>query len=244
MRPWGTGAGNPTEITPMKNKCDIIAETILATFTLGGAVEIQAAASSVPKFSMLAYTGGLVTLDAYAYPVVVDLSGLTAARQSIPISRGTNVENIVGHSENIRIEATGVYIAGIISADNADSADILTSSKNGFPWRSTILIEAKQRTVLDAGKTAMVNGREVTGPVTIVRKSVLKAAGFCPLGGDANSSAIAAMDMSVWLAAKGKDPAALTFDEMAGLHDAFEAEEALEAEIQTIRAAAVAALGR
>ena len=58
-------------------------------------VDIQASDKSAPKFSMTAYTGGLMMVAGFDLPVVVDLDGLIIDRQSVPI----RLEHQVGQGE-------------------------------------------------------------------------------------------------------------------------------------------------
>ena len=57
-------------------------------------------AQQLRKFTMTAYTGGKLLLAGYAYPVVVDLSGLRVSAKSRPILRDHDASRIVGHTDN------------------------------------------------------------------------------------------------------------------------------------------------
>jgi len=39
----------------------------------------------MPRFSMVAYTGGTMRISGFPHPVVVDLEGLAIDRQDIPV---------------------------------------------------------------------------------------------------------------------------------------------------------------
>src|SRR5512146_2441695 len=65
----------------------------------------QADKAPLPRFSMVAYTGGPMRLAGFRYPVVVDLAGLAIPSQSRPIRFGHDATSGVGHSDAIRVEA-------------------------------------------------------------------------------------------------------------------------------------------
>ena len=79
-------------------------------FTLTAQMEITAGADTgdgkapLPRFSMVAYTGGTMRLAGWRCPVVVDLAGLSIPSQSRPIRFGHDANSGVGHSDSIRIE--------------------------------------------------------------------------------------------------------------------------------------------
>lgn len=47
-------------------------------------IEAASDEKAVPRFSMVAYTGGLMKVEGFSHPVVVDLEGLSIDRQNIP----------------------------------------------------------------------------------------------------------------------------------------------------------------
>ena len=83
---------------------------ILTTFNslpsrleLLGAVEIAGVADSgdgkpvLPRFAMVAYTGGAMRITGWRHPVIVDLAGLAIPSQSRPIRFGHDMASGVGH---------------------------------------------------------------------------------------------------------------------------------------------------
>ncbi len=61
--------------------------------TLTAQMQIEAAADGeeeprLPRFSMVAYTGGAMRIAGWRYPVIVDLAGLAIPSQSRPIRFG------------------------------------------------------------------------------------------------------------------------------------------------------------
>jgi len=199
------------------------------------------------RFSMVAYTGGPMSLNGWAHPVVVDLSGMEIAGGQIksrPILKDHNRSLIVGHTESIRIEGNQLLVAGVISGAGAVAQEIVESSRNGFPWQASLGAVSGQMEFVPKGKKAMANGREFAGPVHIARKSMLGEVSFVALGADDNTSASVAaarsnqsdthivkeddMTFIQWLEAKGFDHDSLTETQTTNLQAMFKAE--LEAE--------------
>jgi len=144
---------------------------------------------SLPRFSMVAYTGAAMRLAAWRYPVVVDLAGLTIPSQSRPVRFGHDANNGVGHSDSIRVEDGKLIATGIVSRDTDVAKEIVASAKNGFPWQASIGASVEQFEFVKDNQAVLVNGREFTGPLNVVRKATLGEISFVDLGADGNTSA-------------------------------------------------------
>lgn len=199
--------------------------------------DLEAAEGAEPKsptFRIRAYTGGLMKAAGFYKPVVIDLSGMTKAADSIPILRGHDHDKIVGHSTEVEISGTEVSVGGIVSADNDHSREVVAAAKNGFPWQASVGASVQKVESLKEGQKATVNGTVVTGPAIIARKTVLGEVSFVPLGADTKTSASVAAqpgerqmnEFEKWLAAKGFDVDTITDDQKSVLKAAFEAEKA------------------
>lgn len=159
-----------------------------------GALTIEAAQSqegkpALPRFTMVAYTGGEMRLAGWRYPVVVDLAGLAIPSQSRPIRFGHDMASGVGHTDSIRVDAGKLVATGIVSRDTSAAKEIVASSKNGFPWQASIGAAVEQFEFVKENQAVLVNGRGFTGPVNVVRKSTLGEISFVDLGADGNTSA-------------------------------------------------------
>jgi len=157
-------------------------------------LSIEAAASSdgalkLPRFSMLAYSGGPMRVGGWRYPVVVDLAGMSIPSQYLPIRFGHDSGSGVGHADSIRVENGKLVATGVISRDTAVAKEVVASAKNGFPWQASIGAGVEQHEFISEGQSAQVNGRSFSGPINIVRKSVLGEISFVDLGADTSTSA-------------------------------------------------------
>ena len=143
----------------------------------------------LPRFTMVAYTGGLMRITGFPHPVVVDLQGLAIQTESLPIRLDHKSTQGVGHTIRIAVvwsESGGgqVVAEGLISRDTSWARDVAKSGTNGFPWQASIGASVVEAEFVPAGRTVIVNGRDFTGPLHVVRKSVLKEISFVDSGAD------------------------------------------------------------
>ncbi len=192
----------------------------------------------LPSFTINAYSGGVMSANFYL-PVVVDLAGLRAAGDSIPILLEHDTKQPLGVAHKVKISASGVSLDGVITggADDDASKRVMTHAKNGFKWQASIGAPVERRELLEAGKTATVNGRTVTGPLIIARQAVLREVSFVAVGADATTSVkIAAsqtnhpsqerpMNFEQWLKANGFDAATITDAQRPTLEAAWKASQ-------------------
>lgn len=202
-------------------------------------------ARKLRRFQMVAYTGGAMELGGWPHPVVVDLAGMRVAARSRPILKDHDVAQIVGHTDNIGITESHISVSGVISGTGPAAGEIISSSENGFPWQASIGAKAQKVVFIPEGRDARANGSSFTGPVYVVRKSVLGEVSFVALGADEDASATVAarsggrlaldtevedMDFEQWLSGKGFELAKLSDGQTANLKAMWEAETAAGAQ--------------
>jgi hypothetical protein len=162
---------------------------LLCTMQIEAAAPVEGQAVALPRFRMVAYTGGPMRVAGWRYPVVVDLAGLAIPSQSRPIRFGHDAAHGVGHTDAIRVEAGQLVASGVVSRDTAAAREVVTSSKNGFPWQASIGAGVEEFEFVKEGQKVIANGRTFDGPVNVVRKSTLGEISFVDLGADGNTSA-------------------------------------------------------
>lgn len=145
--------------------------------------------AGVPRFSMVAYTGGLMRISGFPHPVVVDLEGLAIDRQDIPVRLDHNPRQGVGHTQRVLVEGGQVHAEGLISRDTSWARDVASSATNGFPWQASIGAAVIEAEFVPNGQSVNVNGRTFDGPLHVVRKAILKEISFVDSGADAATSA-------------------------------------------------------
>ncbi|MBY0588752.1 Mu-like prophage major head subunit gpT family protein [bacterium] len=165
--------------------------------TLTGAAELQAdgAGQKIPRFSMVAYNGGPLVVAGYIDPVVIDLSGLEIGARSKPILRDHDPRQVVGHSDEIAVIGNRLIVRGVISAGNAVANEIVSASRNGFPWQASVGVKPTRTAPLKDGQTITVNGQQTTGPANVVLGGILKEVSFVAMGADESSSVAIAAKM-------------------------------------------------
>lgn len=120
-------------------------------------------------------------------------SGLAIPSQSRPIRFGHDPLAGVGHTDSIRVEEGQLVAAGLVSRDTSAAREVVTSSKNGFPWQASVGASVDEFEFIRDGQKVTVNGRQHSGPLNVVRRSTLGEISFVDLGADgATSAAIAA----------------------------------------------------
>jgi hypothetical protein len=149
----------------------------------------QGAKPALPRFAMVAYTGGPMRLAGWRHPVVVDLAGLSIPTQNRPIRLGHDAAQGVGHTDGIRIEGGRLVATGVVSRDTAAAREVVASSRNGFPWQASLGTSVEQHEFVRDGSSVLVNGQCYPGPLNVVRKSTLGEISFVDLGADGNTSA-------------------------------------------------------
>lgn len=148
--------------------------------------------SPLPRFRMVAYTGGPMRITGWRYPVVIDLAGLAVPSQSRPIRFSHDAGAGVGHTDSIRVDGGQLVASGVISRDTPAAREVVASSKNGFPWQASVGTTVEEFEFVKDRQTVMVNGQELAGPLNVVRKATLSEISFVDLGADSETTAMVA----------------------------------------------------
>lgn len=170
--------------------------TAPAVFDLEAGDGGEGSGARLPRFRMVAYTGTPMRVSGWRHPVVLDLAGLSIPSQARPIRFGHDAAAGVGHTDAIRIEGGQLVAAGIVSRDTSAAREVVTSSKNGFPWQASVGASVDEFEFVREQQKAMVNGREHAGPLNIVRKATLSEISFVDLGADGQTSATVAANQT------------------------------------------------
>jgi hypothetical protein len=167
--------------------------SFICPLTIEAAGEKTASGGGVPQFKMVAYTGGLMRIEGFPHPVVVDLEGLAIDRQDIPVRLDHQSRQGVGHTQRVAVEKTsggGRLVAeGLVSRDTSWARDVIRSGQNGFPWQASIGAAVIDAQFIPNGQNVTVNGRTFDGPIHVVRKATLKEISFVDNGADSSTSA-------------------------------------------------------
>lgn len=160
------------------------------------AVTITAAASEgeLPVIEMLAYTGAAIRQRWSDESLVINLQGIRLPDNpsDVPILLEHSVSQGVGHATSLKTDDKGLHLLGLASRATPYRDEVVNSSRNGYPWKSSI--GASELVVQYFGKeeTLEANGREFPGPVIYVVECKLDEVSFVSLAADGATNAVAA----------------------------------------------------
>lgn len=188
------------------------------------------------RFSMTAYTGAAMNVG-FGAPVVVDIQGVSTARQDIPILKGHDHDQIVGHTAEVTTSPQRIRAAGLVSGVGDAAGEVVALAGNGFPWQASIGGDVLAREYVDKGEKVTVNGRSFSGPLIVVRKFQLNEISFVSLGADGSTSASVAAKATdskeqnmnpfdTWLASLGFSADHMTEAQLKAMRSQFDAIEA------------------
>lgn len=186
-------------------------------------------ADDLPKsFSSTFYTGGILNINGWDQPVIVDLSGLKAGNVLVA-NLDHDSSKRVGNFEVVN-DGKSLVANGRATAATAARDEVVNSARNGYQWQASLEVNPTKIETLAKGKTVAVNGQQFEGPAYIARAGVLKGFAFVSHGADDNTTAtIAAIAASsdkenkmdpkfkTWIEAMGFDADTLTPEQIAGL---------------------------
>lgn len=207
-------------------------------FRFGAKLTLTAAGASGRRFAIAAYSGGLLRVDGFDVPVVVDLSGVTLPEGGMPLllDHQQEIRATLGHTDQIQNTGQQLLIAGTVTGASDECQNVLAMHDAGHVWQASIggVVTAQER--VPAGAKVSVNGQAFAGPVIVARQFLLRETSVVPVGGDlttfVNLAAAAAqlkgtaMTFEDWLMSLGINAATLDETNRAALMLAFEAKQA------------------
>lgn len=167
------------------------------SLTANAVIDMEAAvdgatSTALPRFRMVAYSGGPMRVGGWRHPVIIDLAGLSIPSQSRPIRFGHDPLAGVGHTDAIRIDQGQLVATGVVSRDTAAAREVVVSSKNGFPWQASVGASVDEFEFVKENQRVLVNGQQYSGPINVVRRATLGEISFVDLGADGTTSATVA----------------------------------------------------
>ncbi len=88
----------------------------------------------------------------------------------------------------MKVTPEGITVRGVFSGEKQHTDKVTAPAKNGFQWQLSVGANPSRTERLEAGESTTVNGREVTGPLTISRSTEIGEVSFVPLGADSATS--------------------------------------------------------
>lgn len=143
----------------------------------------------LPTFAGNAYTGAPMRPEGWPNPIIVDLDGVKIPSQHRPALRQHDPQQIVGHTTSVKANEDGIQVEGVLSGEQQHVDKVRVLAGNGFQWQLSIGANPTKTSFLEPGEKETVNGREVTGPMTIAHETDIGEISFVPLGADGDTSA-------------------------------------------------------
>jgi hypothetical protein len=133
-------------------------------------------------FSGIAYTGGVVNNHWYYGTLIIDLDGVTFSPENMPILKDHDQQKILGYATKLSKENGVISIDGVFLDSSPEAQKVIEMADEGFPWQLSISIDLEQSESIPRGASALVNGQEIHGPLTAIRKAQIREVSFCAVG--------------------------------------------------------------
>lgn len=163
-------------------------------------MNVQAADDSAPAtFELVAYTGAAIRQGWSRNPLVVDLANMDTAKASIPIlyAHGKELpllDSVIGRSTEIVNTGEQLVIRGELIRGEPAADKLIRFAKAGVPLQASIGADAGGIENIGAGAVTSVNGREFSGPVSVIRQANLRETSVVLFGADGSTSAAIAAE--------------------------------------------------
>lgn len=217
-------------------------------------VNASSEGSGAPEFEATAYSGGVIprhtTTPKFEFDYVIDLAGMDIDRH--PLANLKHDDDFpVGHCTDVQNDKQQVFARGLLSASTPYSERVASSAKQGYPWEVSMEANLSNIKKLASGKSEIVNGQTVTGPLYIVRKSTFTGLAFVGRGADdGNSVKVAATaagetqmsEFEKYLADNEFDIESLSDKQKATMQAAFDAHKAGTVVTKPTRAPSLSAI--
>ena len=190
------------------------------------------ASGKARKFSILAYSGGLLRVDGFQHGVVVDLAGLQAST-AVPIilDHTATTDTTLGQTSEINNDGKRLVLAGQVTGRSQRVLAVIAQADAGYSWQASIGCSVESSEDIPAGSKVTVNGQTFVGPIIVARRTVLRETSVLPVGADATTQVNLAasakkgsnsMTFSEWLTSFGIDEKSLSQDGAAFMTSQYE----------------------
>jgi hypothetical protein len=203
----------------------------------------EAKENELPKFRIVANTGALMQM--WRDKIAIDVDGVFAHTEPVPIFSEHNSSDGIGHSTNIHVDDGSLVIEGVVSRETESARDFVSSAKNGFPWQASVGGYVRDEIKLKDGETLDLHGETIKGPAIVATKFELYEVSVCVHGADKNTSSTITAHLGADTNLKGanmglenKEP--ITNEPVT----ATEVDDGLEKQLQAAREAHAAELER
>lgn len=149
-----------------------------------------------PKFSLVGYTGRAIRQAWSRTPLVVDLAGMDTTSQVVAVMLGHqyDMDHAVGQAADVKNSGTDLTVAGEVIGEGPEVTKAMNLARKGWKFQASIGADVGRIENIAAGETVEVNGRQFSGPISVVRASTLREVSIVLFGADAATSAAIAAE--------------------------------------------------
>ena len=133
------------------------------------------------KFAGIAYSGGKVP----GYGVVIDLA-TTKFSPTMPLLAEHNRKEIIGAIDSTVNSGSNLIVSGKLFSDIPGSTGekIAQCAQRGAPYQMSVGLFGYEELWLEGGSSLTVNGKTITGPVTVLKNGHVREVSIVALGAD------------------------------------------------------------
>lgn len=135
---------------------------------------------------ILAYTGAFVSR--WFGLLAFELSGIEF-KNVTPVLKDHDGQQIVGQSRKVSLTSAGIELDGFVLKSTDAAKQVVALADEDYQWQASAGFEILKLERVFEGETAVVNGKEMTGPFFVARESKLREVSFVPVGADGDTSA-------------------------------------------------------
>jgi len=152
-------------------------------------------AGGMPRFELVGYTGRAIRQSWSRNPLVVDLAGMdTSGNVAVMYGHDYSLEAAIGQADRKDNSGQDLVVAGDVIGDGPLVEKVLGYAKRGWKFQASIGADVNRIENVAPGEMVTVNGREFTGPISVVRASTLREVSVVLFGADASTSAAIAAE--------------------------------------------------
>lgn len=148
------------------------------------------------KLRGIAYTGAPVARSFGS--AIIDVAGVNLGESGqpiplllnhgIPFLNPSNAIPRIGFVGSVTKTDKDISIDAVMLGSNETSRGVIADAEAGYPFQLSISIDPLSSEEIKPGKTALVNGRTVAGPMTVIRQSRLREVSLVEIGADADTT--------------------------------------------------------
>ena len=137
------------------------------------------------RFSITAYSGGIIANHWWWGNVAFDLEGIKFAKKRTPVLQEHFSADRIGFSTKQDISEKVTLEGKFLT--NPTAAALRGDIKEGFPMQASVYLPPDIIEQVKEGETVEVNGHKLKGPGAVFRKGNILEVSMCTLGADSNT---------------------------------------------------------